>query len=124
MLNCSLKNVWFYAVVFLFIGSCLINTISSNNIFSEEVDQQQSNMNSNSTCEYPEMIAQSFKPTLNTLTRVRLRGGGQDSGNIKVSIRSNLNGSDLTAKTLPAIFPAETWIDFDFQDIAVITEET
>lgn len=68
------------------------------------------------------ILAQSFIPTLNVLTRVQIRMfrlGDPDS--IKISIRSNLSGQDLTSARVNAeLIPSSTnWITFDVSDIAI-----
>ena len=72
--------------------------------------------------------AQSFRPSLDVLTRVVLlmyKLG--DVNDIKISIRDNLRGSDLTSVTKsPSEIPTETpdWIEFDFEDIGVTPGKT
>jgi len=79
----------------------------------------------------PLMAAQEFKPTKDKLTAVALSFFKYNPPNgleITVSIRGDLNGSDLTAITLDAgeadIKNSETWVLFDFTDIAVTPETT
>ena len=66
--------------------------------------------------------AQSFKPTLGWLTRVELKlyKIGNPVG-LRISIRSNLTGSDLTSKYLSGglISTNKTWVEFDFPAISV-----
>jgi hypothetical protein len=75
-----------------------------------------------------EMLAQSFKPSLNVLTGIELLlikiGIPYE---VKISIRDNLSGADLTSisvleNEIPRIEPK--WIEFDFQDIYVEPEQT
>jgi hypothetical protein len=70
--------------------------------------------------------AQSFKPTLNMLTRVELMIGIQSSTyDLTVGIRDDLNGSDLTSISRPASdFGNLTWEEFDFPDIMVTPGNT
>ena len=79
----------------------------------------------------PLMAAQEFKPTEDKLTAVALsffKSNPPTGLEITVSIRDDLNGSDLTAKTLDAdeanIKSSETWVLFDFTDITVTPETT
>jgi len=72
--------------------------------------------------------AQSFRPSLDVLTRVVLlmhkRG---DVNDIKISIRDSLRGSDLTSVSKsPSEIPTGTsdWIEFDFEDIGVTPGKT
>ena len=79
---------------------------------------------------YP--MAQSFKPTLNLLTRVELIAWrvGNPQGNLTISIRENLSGTDLTsvsilAENIPLEYgPPAIWTGFDLPDINVMPEHT
>ena len=78
------------------------------------------------------MQAQSFKPTYNILTKVDLRVGelANNTYPLKVAIRKNLSGEDLTSvfNTIPmnnlGENKGEGWTTFDFPDIDVIPGET
>jgi len=95
----------------------------SKNLFTlDQIDQQQTYL----TCyygSYDMLFAQSFIPQLNSLTRIKLvtyrdiQGGSPY--NLNVSIRSNLNGTDLTSLTVLSqnIPVEETWFEFNFTDI-------
>lgn len=114
--------------VFLFIGFEPI-TMGSN--FKEDrLDQNQDVGNDWGIIQLDNKCAQSFKPTLNTLTRIKsvVAKNGNPVGNLKVSIRKNLIGNDLTSKSIPAndlqAYPNEFWIEFDFPDISVNPDET
>jgi hypothetical protein len=78
----------------------------------------------------PDLYAQEFKPTKDTLTAVALQmfkvGDPPADLEITVSIRNELNGSDLTSKTKDAdiIVRQSDWYLFDFEDITVTPEET
>lgn len=96
----------------------------------EMLDQNQSYYNGWSWVVLTEgsMLAQSFKPSLNVLTRIELLlikiGSPYE---VKISIRNNLSGADLTSisvleNEIPRIEPK--WIEFDFQDICVEPEQT
>jgi hypothetical protein len=72
-------------------------------------------------------VAQSFIPTLNTLTRVEVKIQKEgDPGYINLSIRKNLYDVDLTSSLKHSgMFPPGTdWLDFDFDDIKVTPGET
>jgi hypothetical protein len=77
-------------------------------------------------------VAQSFKPALTPLAKVRLlvRLEGQiiqgPSQQIQVSIRKYVDGADLTTVTIPAsdLTTEQTWVNFDFDDITVTPEDT
>ena len=80
----------------------------------------------------PHIGAQSFKPTKEPLFNVQLwlfkAGTPPDSVEITVSIRDDLDGEDLTTKTINTdeveIKDSGTWAWFNFDDITVIPEET
>jgi hypothetical protein len=79
----------------------------------------------------PWTFAQSFIPTKNKLTAVRLHifkyGTPPAVVHLTVSIRDNLTGSDLTSKTIDtslANIPKNNWILFDFQDIPLTPGDT
>jgi len=73
-------------------------------------------------------MAQSFKPTMPTLTRVEIRLYEWNNVfyELTVSIREKLDGSDLTQITLApeGHLTYAKWIEFDFPDINVIPGET
>lgn len=73
-------------------------------------------------------LAQSFKPTYNTVTRVELLISLVGTpGKLVISIRNDLSGPDLTSFTiLKADISGfhEQWIEFDFPDIGVEPEKT
>jgi chitodextrinase len=72
--------------------------------------------------------AQSFKPSLETLTKVELLvgKGGFPSNDLVVSVRDSLTGSDLTSVFLSAdeLPYGVHWIEFDFPDISVTIENS
>jgi hypothetical protein len=77
----------------------------------------------------PYQHAQEFKPTKDKLTAVALEmfkfNNPPTDTEITVSIREQLNGSDLTTKTRDAKeFKEWKWYLFDFEDIDVIPEKT
>jgi len=130
MLNCLLKKGMVYAVIFLFIASIVV-TMSTNAVFLDQVDQQQTGSTHGLGYGSPFKCCQSFKPTLNTLTRVELLcyRNANSSHNLTVSIRSDLYSSDLTSKTRPVTdLPVgvfnQSWINFNFTDIPVTPENT
>ena len=73
-------------------------------------------------------LAQAFMPSITPLAKVRLLVSAVDEINqpLIVSIRSDLNGEDLTSVTVSAseIPSIADWINFDFPDITVNEEET
>jgi hypothetical protein len=94
----------------------------------DELDQYQKLWNGGIGVGSPDMLAQSFIPTDNLLTRVELNiyKAQETEYNISVSIRNNLSGPDLTFKSLPSIEISTTgqWVEFDFPDLQVEINET
>jgi len=76
----------------------------------------------------PDLLAQSFKPSENMLTRIELLVGkiGTPTDNLSVSIRSSLDGQDITSISLPPkeIPTDKDWIEFDFEDVLVNISQT
>ena len=113
-----------------------INKIGNENpppLQNGAVDQEQTiDCNYGMVISPPELNAQSFKPTRENLTLVQLKlfkhGTPPANVEITVTIRNDLNGTDLTSKTINAdkagIKASGTWVYFDFNDITVIPEET
>ena len=92
----------------------------------DELDQKQTETDGSGFRVSSEVwIAQGFTPTLNTLTRVKLRifkhGNPPSDENFIVSIRDGLdNLSDLTVISKNAIdIPQDYWVEFDFDDVRV-----
>lgn len=108
------------------------STILSNDPTLEVLDQKQEEMCGISYGAYPPWeFAQSFKPTLTKLTRVSLclgKGEGTpDNLEITVSIKDDLTGDDLTSTTKHSGMLTNNkpcWIDFDFPDVNVTSEDT
>lgn len=101
-----------------------IFSISGN----DELDQYQPDMNNYGIVgRFPDdeknmMMAQSFIPTKNILTRVKILAGKSSTAiyDYKLAIRDNLSKSDLTSLSLSLDnFPTDntSWIEFDFDDI-------
>ena len=95
------------------------------------VDQQQTSSSGwGFTIQPPYWYAQSFKPTKEKLTAVQLYMFKHDDPpagiEITVSIRDDLNGSDLTITTINAdeITKRPRWIWFNFPDIDTTPEQT
>ena len=76
----------------------------------------------------PDLLAQSFKPSENMLTRIELLVGkiGTPTDNLSISIRSSLDGPDITSISLPPeeIPTDKDWIEFDFEDVLVNISQT
>jgi hypothetical protein len=97
----------------------------------EGADQKQTEHNNYGFTIMPPILhAQEFKPTVDKLTAVALymfKYQNPPSGlQITVSIREELNGSDLTSRTINAnmIKADSSWYMFDFEDITVTPEDT
>ena len=71
-------------------------------------------------------LAQSFQPSLSTLTKIRLEIGKTGTPkNLIISIRNNLYGKDLTSKIIqPDQINSDFYTTIDFPDINVIPGET
>jgi len=101
-----------------------------HNVFylDDSLDQFQTIWNKGIAVGSPDLLAQSFKPSENMLTRVELLVCkiGTPTGNLSISIRSSLNGTDITSiSVLPQVTPAsKDWVEFDFQDISVDIGQT
>ena len=93
----------------------------------EVIDQQQTTaMNWGVLVFSRHWEAQSFTPTLNILTKIKVlffKSGFPSSGiNLTVHIRANLSGEDLAILSTDAsVIPNEGyWVEFDFPDITLI----
>ncbi len=106
------------------------NKWNNHNIFypNDSLDQFQIIWNKGIAPYLPEVLAQSFKPSENVLTRVELLISKIENptDNLLISIRSSLNGSDIASvMVLPEEIPTEKeWVEFDFQDIIVDVGQT
>ncbi len=93
------------------------------------LDQNQTLYNMNLGCAFGCFMAQSFIPRYPTLTRVELLLDrmGELETNLTISIRSSLDGNDLTSVSIKAnkvpkydfYDPIPVWIELDFPDIQV-----
>lgn len=75
------------------------------------------------------ILAQSFTPTKNLLTKIELMVGRNSTTtyDITVAIRDDLNGSDLSSKSLPSseiIVENFSWAEFDIPDLMVTPGDT
>ena len=95
---------------------------------SEQLDQQQTQYDNKFKAYSYNWVAQSFKPALDTLTKIDLYidKTGSPTTDIIVSIRNSLTGPDLAvcSKSVNQIPSTITWITFDFNDIIVTPENT
>jgi len=90
---------------------------------TEILDQQSTRYDKSNTIFSSRWSAQSFKPSWGVLTKVKLYVGkaGSPSSDLVVSVRSSLNGADLTsvAKSSGSIPSGLSWVECDFPDISV-----
>ncbi len=93
----------------------------------DSLDQFQITWNGAVSVATPDALAQSFKPSVNMLTRVQIltHKSMVPSGDVKLSIRKDINGSDLTSITLTSelIPTTRTWVEFDFENISLIPND-
>ena len=124
-----MKNKIFLIIFCSFLISVFIPVINGFLNINDSIDQEQTYCaGSYWATSSPGKLAQSFMPSLNTLTRVKLYGFRNNTpfGNLKISIRDSSEGDDLTSYTISTLnisnYP--TWIEIDFTDIKVIPETT
>ena len=95
---------------------------------TEELDQEQATYSYDLSLYDVRHGAQSFIPTLDTLTRVELYVSqfGSPTSDLVVSIRDDLYGSDLASVSVPpgGIPTSSDWVSFDFSDISVTPGST
>ncbi|PNX47378.1 MAG: hypothetical protein BV457_05790 [Thermoplasmata archaeon M9B1D] len=121
----------FYQITFYMI-ICVIFTpvVNSDTNSDDYLDQEQIYCsNSYLAVETPCILAQSFKPTLNVLTRVSLYGWRNEMppNNLIVSIRNIYNGKDLTSVIIDnSDIPEHNsdWFYADFPDVSVVPNST
>jgi hypothetical protein len=134
-------------IIMLFIGTSVVPsikgdfeigrnlTLNQNNPYKnlvplDQLDQSQTQESNAGLCVcYPNELAQSFVPTLNTLIRVQLKCNSDlySTGNLIISIRSDLSGNDLTSVSLPTSsipYNYYDWVEFNFPDITVTPGQT
>ena len=119
-----------YMIICIIICMCYIPIVSSIINVGDHLDQEQTTYSG--VCfgvEDPCQLAQSFKPTVNTLTRIYLFGCRNETppNNLIVSIRSVLDGPDLVSvivdnSDIDLFYP--DWFEVDFPNISVIPEST
>ena len=128
-------------ILLLFLGSVLFPIAIGNNIevntiekfLDDQIDQQQTLWEGGGVSNHnPNLFAQSFKPSLNTLTRIQIIAGrdGNPTGPVYLHLRSSLDGVDIASVMVNAedlqVYsdPFPTWIEFNFGAIPVTSEET
>ena len=115
----------------LFVEISCIPSISSYKNLYDRVDQQQLLNDVDMLIYLPGLHAQSFKPALDTLTRVEIfirRSSHFDPiGDIFIYIRDDLSGNNLASTWVSASSIPTTnfnWIEFNFDDILVTIDKT
>lgn len=124
-----MKNKIFLIIFCIFLISGFLPVTNGFLDVKDKIDQEQTICSGSywATC-YPGKQAQSFMPSLNKLTRVKLYGFRNNTpfGNLKISIKNSLQGDDLTSLTLSPLNVSKypSWIEIDFTDIRVTPETT
>lgn len=124
------QKILSFVFIFLIINSSLIftttgeTTINADN--EDEIDQQQTQADIFEEIYGENYIAQSFKPTLGNLTRIKLLLSkiGNINSNITIGIRKEINKKDFINISLPPseITREEQWIQINFTNIKLNTE--
>ena len=116
------------AIICFFIVAVFVPSISSDENFDDQIDQQQTEGSVDQIISSNGWVAQSFRPTIESLTKIELYvyKHSEASGNFTVGIRTSLSESDLASVSLPAsiILSNPEWITFDLPDMSVILNET
>jgi len=136
-MNNKFSKLIVYLVIVLFILVCIFPIISSNISSYDRLDQKQT-LGRAGHIFYPDYkpgLAQSFKPTLDNLSRVQIKLCKDYEivtfpieGIVHLSIRNSFNGDNLASKSITdeeiISDSLPEWVEFDFLDIDVIPEET
>jgi len=121
-----LKNAGVLLIVLVMVLSTV--SIVAGNSLPDELDQQAPDQSLNGgNLRKDVKFAQSFTPTMPVLTRIELvifTPGPKPTSDLLVSIRSSLNGIDLTSVYVsPSVLPHGgynmPWTELDFLDISV-----
>ena len=124
-----MKNKIFLIIFCIFLISGFLPVTNGFLNVNDNIDQEQTNCGGSYwATSYPGNLAQSFMPSLNTLTRVKLYGFRNNTpfGNLKISIKNSLHGDDLTSLILSPLNISNnpSWIEIDFTNIRVTPETT
>jgi len=125
-MNLKLVKVLSLFVIGIFIGAFFVSNAGSISIsYDDKLDQYQTV--SDAEIVFAEFeCAQSFKPTLNMLTRVHFNAHPFTCENLIISIRSSLDGDNMAiqAGSLSDFkVVGSGWYEFDFDDLPVMPEE-
>jgi hypothetical protein len=105
-------------------GELQITNISYRN---DQLDQYQCFGGTVTSTYGKNWLAQSFKPGVKNITRIKLNLGKQGNpGDLTISIRKSLSGDELAVLTVPQniISNWTRWIDLDLEDISVTPWDT
>ena len=125
-----MKKPWLtcIAAILLLLPVPLQLTNAATHSLGEQLDQQQTEINMEGRIYGSNWLAQSFKPSLDILTTIKLclSRRGDVQSNLTVSIRNSLTGEDITAVSLnsSSIPTEQTWVDIDIANITVTVEKT
>jgi len=112
------------------------NLISSELLYEDELDQFNHEDDNTKYIiffereDWYQWLAQSFKPTLPILTRIKLYLGQTSEAicDLIVSIREDMDGNDIVSVSISPEeipeYPDHDWIEFDLPDISVDVGET
>ena len=109
--------------IFIVINTCLITAIDGETP-NDRLDQQQIQASNVEFIHSEIHVAQSFKPTLPKLTRIKLylSKQGDIASEIILTIKDSPTGSTLVQTSMPSEnIPANSqeWVEFDFPDMDV-----
>lgn len=118
-----------YFVIFVLLVLLLsTTTIQSQKMADDDLDQEQTTVNEEVPIYINKWGAQSFKPTFYTVTRIQLllKQKGNIVGNLTISIRSSLAGSDIITVSIPTenITTEPDWVNIEFNDISVLPQNS
>ena len=130
------RKILVFIVIGLFLGVGVFSIHGIKSSFYDRLDQEQTIGRTGWFYNnYYVGFAQSFKPTLDILSRVNIKFCkdyeilvNEIDGTIHLTIRNSLYGNDLTLKSISdnkiTTSSLPDWIEFDFPDIDVIPGET
>jgi hypothetical protein len=113
-------------IIILFLGASSIKSINVNFSVDDQLDQSQT-IRTGSIGSLEMGVAQTFKPTVNRLTRVEIYAEkiGNPTGGIWISIRESLEGDNIEYRILEAqdILKTGDWYEIDFSDDILVEPE-
>ena len=123
------KKIYFnYFVIFLPIVLLLGGTtIQAQKMAEDDIDQEQTIGGEEISIYKNNWAAQSFTPTCNIITKIQLilKQNGNFAGNLTITLRSLLIGSDIITVLIPPenISSEPNWINIEFTDnVSVVPE--